>query len=47
MSRIANKYQNIPFVVFDILKNPFPNNFCNSIIMLNVLEHIENDAKSA
>ena len=46
ISRIANKYQNIPFVVFDILKNPFPNNFCNSIIMLNVLEHIENDAKA-
>ena len=41
--KIAGKYKNVPFVVFDILKNPFPKNFCNTIIMLNVLEHIKND----
>lgn len=44
--KIAEKHKNIPFVVFDILKNPFPNNFCNTVIMLNVLEHIENDTKA-
>jgi len=44
--KIAEKYKNIPFVIFDILKNPFPENFCNTIIMLNVLEHIENDTKA-
>ncbi len=46
VKNIAEKYKNIPFVVFDILKNPFPDNFCNTVIMLNVLEHIENDAKA-
>ena len=44
--KIAEIHKNIPFVVFDILKNPFPNNFCNTVIMLNVLEHIENDTKA-
>ena len=41
VKNIAEKYKNIPFVVFDILKNPFPDNFCNTVIMLNVLEHID------
>ena len=46
MRKIAEVHKNIPFVIFDILKNPFPVNFCNTVIMLNVLEHIENDTKA-
>ncbi len=44
--KISERYKNIPFVIFDILKNPFPENFCNTVIMLNVLEHVENDKKA-
>ena len=44
--KIAEKYENTPFVIFDILKNPFPENFCNTVIMLNVLEHIGNDVEA-
>ncbi len=32
-----------PFLIFDILKNPFNKQMCNAIIMLNVLEHIKDD----
>ena len=46
VKKIAEKHENTPFVIFDILKNPFPENFCNTVIMLNVLEHIGNDVKA-
>ena len=32
-----------PFLIFDILKNPFSEQMCNAIVMLNVLEHIKDD----
>ena len=41
--KLTNIYTDIPFIVFDLLKNPFKESFCDSIIMLNVLEHIEDD----
>ena len=44
--KLAEDYKNTPFVVFDILENPFKKSICNTLIMLNVLEHIEDDVKA-
>ena len=44
--KLAQIYKNTPFVVFDILKSPFKKNICNTLIMLNVLEHIQDDEKA-
>ena len=43
---LANKYNNIPFIVFDLLKNPFSENFFDNVVMLNVLEHIKEDQRA-
>ena len=43
---LSKIYKDTPFVVFDILKNPFKKNICTSLIMLNVLEHIQDDNKA-
>jgi len=40
---LSKKYEDVPFLIFDLLKNPFKKSICNTLIMLNVLEHIEND----
>jgi len=40
---LARLYSNIPFIEFDLIKNPFLESTFNNIVMLNVLEHIEND----
>ena len=44
--KLSKKYEDIPFIRFDITRNPLGNNFCNTIIMLNVLEHIKDDLKA-
>ena len=41
--KLSEYHKDIPFLVFDLLKNPLKKKFCNGIIMLNVLEHIEDD----
>lgn len=43
IKKLAKKYPNIPFVRFDILQNPLKKLKFNYVVMLNVLEHIEND----
>tara|TARA_B100001057_G_scaffold317785_1_gene318022 strand:+ start:46 stop:921 length:876 start_codon:yes stop_codon:yes gene_type:complete len=43
IEKLSNYHRDIPFIIFDLLKNPFKENFCNSLIMLNVLEHIKDD----
>ncbi len=44
--KLSSEYQNIPFIIFDLLKNPFKKSICDVVIMLNVLEHIKDDDKA-
>lgn len=41
--QLAKKIPGIPFIRFDLLQCPLPNKVIDIIVMLNVLEHIEND----
>ena len=43
VKKLAETYNKNPFIIFDILKNPFSKSICNFLIMLNVLEHINDD----
>ena len=43
IKKLSNLYTTTPFVIFDLLKNPFKKATCNALIMLNVLEHIKDD----
>ena len=44
--KLSSEYINIPFIIFDLLKNPFKESICDVVIMLNVLEHIKDDNKA-
>jgi SAM-dependent methyltransferase len=46
IKKLSKIYSDIPFLVFDLVKNPFNKSVCNSLIMLNVLEHIKDDDKA-
>ena len=41
--KLAKKWKDIPFLKFDITKNPLKSIKFDNIIMLNVLEHIKDD----
>lgn len=41
--KLAEKHTNIPMLRFDLLSCPLPDNSVDAIILLNVLEHIEDD----
>ena len=41
--KLAKDLPGVPILRFDLLKNPLPNNCIDTVIMLNVLEHIQND----
>jgi SAM-dependent methyltransferase len=41
--RLARAFPGIPLIRFDLLQCPLPNQSVDVLIMLNVLEHIEND----
>ena len=41
--RLANKLPGIPLIRFDLLQCPLPSQIVDVLIMLNVLEHIEDD----
>lgn len=41
--KLSEKWKEVPFLKFDITKNPLKNIKFDNIIMLNVLEHIQND----
>ena len=40
---LAKTLPNVPLIRFDLLKNPLPNASADVLVMLNVLEHIEDD----
>lgn len=40
---LAKTLPNVPLIRFDLLKNPLPNASADILVMLNVLEHIEDD----
>ena len=41
--KLSEKWKEVPFLKFDITKNPLKNIKFDNIIMLNVLEHIKDD----
>jgi SAM-dependent methyltransferase len=41
--RLAQQLPTIPLIRFDLLQNPLPKNSFDAVVMLNVLEHIEDD----
>ena len=46
LHKLSKKHCDIPFLLFDLLKNPFKQPMANAVIMLNVLEHIKNDNRA-
>lgn len=44
--QLAKKLPHVPLLRFDLLKCPLPNNCVDVLIMLNVLEHINDDIKA-
>lgn len=42
--KIASTIPHIPLLRFDMVNCPLPDNSIDTIVMLNILEHIENDA---
>lgn len=43
LSKLAQAFTDIPFFQFDLTRCPLPDHSVDAIVMLNVLEHIEND----
>ncbi|MHB1947165.1 MAG: class I SAM-dependent methyltransferase [Gammaproteobacteria bacterium] len=43
LHKLAETLPNIPLFRFDLLHCPFPDNSIDAVVILNVLEHIEND----
>jgi SAM-dependent methyltransferase len=41
--KLAHSLPNVPLIRFDLLKNPLPKSSIDILVMLNVLEHIEDD----
>jgi ubiquinone/menaquinone biosynthesis C-methylase UbiE len=44
LKKLADKMPHVPLLRFDMVHCPLPDNSIDAIVMLNVLEHIENDA---
>ncbi len=43
---LAEKMPNIPLMRFDLTQCPLPDACCDAVVILNVLEHIEDDQKA-
>jgi ubiquinone/menaquinone biosynthesis C-methylase UbiE len=43
---LAEKMPNVPLMRFDLTQCPLPDNCCDAVVILNVLEHIEDDQKA-
>lgn len=46
LMRLHQKIPHVPLLQFDLLHCPLPDNSVDAVILLNVLEHIENDFKA-
>lgn len=46
LKKLAETLPNIPLIRFDMMQCPLPDNSVDGVVMLNVLEHIENDASA-
>ena len=44
--KLADALPNVPLIRFDLLQNPLPNSCIDILVMLNVLEHIDDDIKA-
>jgi len=44
--RLAHNFPGVPLIRFDLLRCPLPDNSVDVMVMLNVLEHIEDDQKA-
>ena len=42
--RLARELPSVPIMRFDLLQCPLPSDSCDAVVMLNVLEHIEDDS---
>ncbi len=43
LSKLSREMPNVPFMCFDLLQSPLTDDSFDAIVLLNVLEHIEND----
>jgi len=44
--KLADALPNVPLIRFDLLQNPLPKSCIDILVMLNVLEHIDNDLQA-
>lgn len=44
LEQLAARLPTVPLVQLDLVRSNLPDNFCDAVVMLNVLEHIEDDA---
>ena len=44
--RLANNFPGVPLIRFDLLRCPLPDKSVDVLVMLNVLEHIEDDLEA-
>lgn len=46
LEALSKNLPGIPLIQLDIVNSSLPDNFCDAIVMLNVLEHIEDDRRA-
>lgn len=46
LEQLAVTMPEVPFIHFDLVKCPLPDNSLDAVVLLNVLEHIEDDAEA-